>query len=235
MNRCSQRRTTVARDRGRPLGLATATGLSAGRQPPSQPPLSRASGERRSVHERRSRAQAQRARKFARAFWWGARTASAYPPVNRNDNPDVLPHPQSVLAPRGFAAPAQYGAPENLGTTTVTGVDTNRDGFPNVLQQPQIDLVTTTVTGVDVNRDSLPNALQQPQIDLATTTVTGVDLNRDGLPNVLQQPQIDLATTTVTVVDMNHDGLPDVLQQLQCGLGAVWSPSEHGHDDSERC
>ena len=54
MNRCSQRR--------------------------SEPPLSRASGERRSVHERRSRAQAQRARKFARAFWWGARTASTTPP-----------------------------------------------------------------------------------------------------------------------------------------------------------
>ena len=47
-----------------------------------QPPLSRASGERRSVHERRPRAQAQRARKFARAFWWGARTASARPPVS---------------------------------------------------------------------------------------------------------------------------------------------------------
>ena len=110
--------------------------------------------------------------------------------------------PQSVLAP----------------TTTVTGVDMNRDGLPNVLQQPQIDPATTTVTGVNVSRDSLPNVLQQPQIDLATTSVTGVDMNRDGLPNVLQQPQIDLATTTVTVVDLNRDGLPDVLQQLQCGL-----------------
>ena len=77
---CSQRRTTVARDRGRPLGLATATGLRADRARPCQPPLSRASGERRSVHERRSRAQAQRVRKFARAFWWGARTASVTPP-----------------------------------------------------------------------------------------------------------------------------------------------------------
>ena len=80
MNRCSQRRTTVARDRGRPVGLATATGLRADRARPCQPLLSRASGERRSVHERRSRAQAQRARKFARAFWWSARTASATPP-----------------------------------------------------------------------------------------------------------------------------------------------------------
>ena len=52
----------------------------------------------------------------------------------------------------------------------------------NVLQQPQMELATTSVTGVDVNRDSLPNILQQPQIDLATTTVTGVEMNRDGLP-----------------------------------------------------
>ena len=48
--------------------------------------------------------------------------------MNRNDNPDVLPHLQSVLAPQGVAAPAQYGAPENLGMTTVTGVDMNRVG-----------------------------------------------------------------------------------------------------------
>ena len=52
MNRCSQRRTTVARDQGRHLGLASATGLRAGRQRSSHPPLSRASGERRSLHDR---------------------------------------------------------------------------------------------------------------------------------------------------------------------------------------
>ena len=65
------------RDRGRPLGLATAAGLSAGRQLPSQQPLLRARGERRSVRQKHSRAQ--RARKLARAFWWGARSALANP------------------------------------------------------------------------------------------------------------------------------------------------------------
>ena len=45
------------RDRGRPLGLATAAGLSVGRQLPSQPPLLLARGERRSVGQKRSRAQ----------------------------------------------------------------------------------------------------------------------------------------------------------------------------------
>ena len=137
IHRCPQRRTTVARDRGRPLGLATATGLRADQARPCQPPLSRASGERRSVRERRSRAQAQRARKFARAFWWGARTASATPPglliygntttvtdadMNRNDNPE----PQFF---QGFATPVLYGAPVNIGTTTVTGVDMNRESW----------------------------------------------------------------------------------------------------------
>ena len=42
-------------------------------------PCREPAGRRRSVHERRSRAQARRARKFARAFWWRARTASATP------------------------------------------------------------------------------------------------------------------------------------------------------------
>ena len=151
MNRCSQRRTTVARDRGRPLGLATATELSTERQLPSQPPLSRASGERRSVHERRTRAQAQRARKFARAFWWGARTASANPPgvlfygntmtmtdaeMNRNDIPDVLLLPQFGLALKDFATPVPHGAPVNIGMMTVTGVDVDRDDNPDVSKQP---------------------------------------------------------------------------------------------------
>jgi len=33
----------------------------------------------------------------------------------------------------------QYGAPRSYGSTmTVTGVDMNRDGIPDVLQQPQV-------------------------------------------------------------------------------------------------
>ena len=103
--------------------LPSATRLRADPARLCQPPLSRASGERRSVHERRSRAQVQRARKFARAFWWGARTASATPPglliygntmtvtdadMNRNDIPDVLQLPQFGLAPQGFATPVLH-------------------------------------------------------------------------------------------------------------------------------
>ena len=82
-NRCSQRRTTVARDRGRPLGLATAMGLRADRARPCQPPMSRASGERRSVHERRSRAQAQRARKLLELVGVGRATLRQLHRVSR--------------------------------------------------------------------------------------------------------------------------------------------------------
>ena len=67
-----------SRDRGRPFGLATAAGLSAGRVLLSQPHLLLARGERRSVRQKRSRAQ--RARKLARAFSWGARSALVNPP-----------------------------------------------------------------------------------------------------------------------------------------------------------
>ena len=133
MNRCSQRRTTVAGDRGRPLGLATATGLSAGRQLPSLPPLSRASGERRSVHERRSRAQAQRARKFARALWWGARTASANPPGLLFYGNTM---PKFGLAPQCCATPVLHGATVNRGMKSVTGADMDRNDYPDVSQLP---------------------------------------------------------------------------------------------------
>ena len=144
MNRCSQRRTTVARDRDRPLSLATATGLRADRARVCQPPLSRASGERRSVHERRSRAQAQRARKFARAFWWGARTASATPP--------------GLLI---------YG-----NTMTVTDADTNRNDNPDVLQQPQFEhMDTMVVTDADMHRNDIPDFLQQPQFGLLLSSM----------------------------------------------------------------
>ena len=122
--------------------------------------------------------------------------------MNRNDNPDVLPHPQFVLAPQGFAAPAQYGAPENLCTTSVAGVDMIRDGLPNVLQQPKIDLATTTVTGVDMNCDGIPNLLQQPQSGLPTMTVTQGDLTmeeREELENQLIAVRDELLTETRTL------------------------------------
>ena len=67
-----------SRDRGRPLGLATAKGLRAGRSIPSQPPLLLARGERRSARDTQ-RSRAQRAWKQARAFWWGARSALGAP------------------------------------------------------------------------------------------------------------------------------------------------------------
>ena len=92
-----------SQDRGRPLGLATATGLRAGRSIPSQPPSLLARGERRSARDTQ-RSRAQRARKQARAFWWGARSALGAPGLVtvQTDNPVteyVAPAPSSSFAP----------------------------------------------------------------------------------------------------------------------------------------
>jgi len=55
--------------------------------------------------------------------------------------------------------------------TYVTGIDRNRDGIPDVLQEGPMATV-----GVDTNHDGRPNMI-----------VTGVDRNRDGIPDILQR------------------------------------------------
>ena len=52
-------------------------------------------------------------------------------------------------------------------TMTGTGVDGNRYGTPDVLQQPQFWSCLSRVTDVDMNRDSIPDVVQQPQIGIA--------------------------------------------------------------------
>merc|ERR1712107_823993 len=56
-------------------------------------------------------------------------------------------------------------------TMTVTGVDMNRDGIPDVLQQPQVGY-------------GVPLQYGAPGNFVSTMTVTGVDMNRDGIPDV---------------------------------------------------
>ena len=73
-----------------------------------------------------------------------------------------------LLAPTFQTAPA---------TMTVTGVDRNRVGIPDVLQQLQVGHGAPVLYGAPVNFGS-------------TMTVTGVDVNRDGIPDVLQQPLV---------------------------------------------
>uniref|UniRef100_A0A7S1FHF2 Uncharacterized protein n=1 Tax=Noctiluca scintillans TaxID=2966 RepID=A0A7S1FHF2_NOCSC len=82
-----------------------------------------------------------------------------------------------------FQAQPQYGFASQAPTMTVTGVDLNRDGIPDVLQQPQLGYGAPMQYGGPVNY-----AAQAPMM-----TVTGVDMNRDGIPDVLQQPQIGFA------------------------------------------
>ena len=93
---------------------------------------------------------------------------------------------------------------------TGTRVDVNRNGTPDVLQQPQFCLTDTmTVTDVDLFRHDTPDVLQPPQFGLAPQRFA--TLVPHGAP-------VNMGMTTVAGVDMNCDGIPDVLQQPQSGL-----------------
>ena len=88
---------------------------------------------------------------------------------------------------------------------TGTRVDVNRNGTPDVLQQPQFGLApqgvhTPVLHGAPVNMD--------------TMTVTDNDMNRNNTPD-------------------NNRSL--VLHLRFCYSCAAWSPSEHGHHDRDRC
>ena len=173
-----------SRDRGRPLGLATATGLRAGRSVPSQPPLLLARGERRSARDTQ-RSRAQRARKQARAFWWGARSALGAPGLVtvQTDNPAteyVAPALSSsrtydYVAPApviGYIAPAS-AAPcsrdySEASAPMVVGSPLRLEGiaapfFSQVYQEQivagpvQYAAPTMTGTRVDVNRNGSPD------------------------------------------------------------------------------
>ena len=86
-------------------------------------------------------------------------------------------------SPVQCAAPVHHAAP----TMTVTGIDLNRDGIPDVLQQPKVGYAAPMQYGAPVQHGgpvSHAAALQN------TMTVTGVDMNRDGIPDVLQLPHV---------------------------------------------
>lgn len=72
-----------------------------------------------------------------------------------------------------------------------TGVDMNRDGIPDSLQQPSVASIPTATVAVDANCDGRANYLY-----------TGADMNRDGIPDALQGSGI-LGSRTA---------FPDVLQ-----------------------
>ena len=70
---------------------------------------------------------------------------------------------------------------------TATGVGLDRDGIPNVLQQPKLGYGAPVHYGAPVQYGA------PVSYGAATMTVTGVDLNRDGTPNALQQTQMSYA------------------------------------------
>merc|ERR1712062_651231 len=73
---------------------------------------------------------------------------------------------------------------------TVTGVDMNRDGIPDVLQQP-VYAAPAPAVQYAAPAPAVQYAAPAPAVyaaPAAAMTVTGVDMNRDGIPDVLQQP-----------------------------------------------
>ena len=98
-----------------------------------------------------------------------------------------------VLHIRGLLLWPQYGAPVNMGMMTVKGADMNRDGDPNVLQQPQIGIASSQVCvsdqdECDVTAMSFPIPAEThsiPSHGIATgrkgETGCGVRSSRDGL------------------------------------------------------
>ena len=66
-----------------------------------------------------------------------------------------------------------------------TRVDVNRNGTPDVLQQPQFGLEPQGFASL------VPHGAP---VNMGMTTVAGVDMNCDGIPDVLQQPQSGLGT-----------------------------------------
>mmetsp|Transcript_28659 Transcript_28659/g.75580 ORF Transcript_28659/g.75580 Transcript_28659/m.75580 type:complete len:99 (+) Transcript_28659:2-298(+) len=88
----------------------------------------------------------------------------------------------------------------------VTGVDMNRNGIPDVLEQ---------------NRGFGPQPSMQTMmagpgpmggVPMQTMQVTGVDMNRDGIPDVLQQGMQGMPVTAYG--DMNMMGAMPTMQTM---------------------
>merc|ERR1719361_1095731 len=129
--------------------------------------------------------------------------------MNRDGIPEVLQQQQTYMAPAPavYAAPAPaqtvYAAPAPAvyaqapapavsgGYMTVTGVDMNRDGIPDVLQHQQTYMAPAPAVYAAPS-PAYGYAAPAPAVYAAPApaqamTVTGVDMNRDGIPDVLQQ------------------------------------------------
>merc|ERR1719350_2381407 len=84
----------------------------------------------------------------------------------------------------------------------------NRDGIPDVLQQPQTQYVSTAAPAVFAAPAAATAHVQYaspaPAVYAAPAaqaiTVTGVDMNRDGIPDVLQHSHSQYVTTAAPVV-----------------------------------
>ena len=113
-------------------------------------------------------------------------------------------HQEQIVAvetTHNIVTPVQYAAP----TMTGTRVDVNRNGIPDVLQQPQFGLAP---------QGFATPVLHEAPVNSGTMTVARVDMNCDGIPGLLQQPQTGPPKMTVTLGDLTMEEREDLEDQL---------------------
>ena len=96
------------------------------------------------------------------------------------------------------------------------------------------------MTGIDLNRDGIPDGLQQPQVGYAAPMQYGARVQYGGPASYAAQA----LTMTVTGVDMNREDIRHVLgwSRSSCAVRCsrtVWSTGQlrgtDAHDDRDRC
>merc|ERR1719476_1203776 len=127
---------------------------------------------------------------------------------------------RTVQAPAPAAAPVAYAAPAPQ-MMTITGVDMNRDGIPDVLQQSMAPAVHYAAPAPAVSYAAPAPAVQYAAPAPAVSCAAPATQHVAPAPAVYAAPAA--ATMTVTGVEMNRDGIPDVLQGGSRGAGVSYA------------
>merc|ERR1719205_320153 len=101
---------------------------------------------------------------------------------------------------------------------TVTGVDMNRDGIPDVLQQQ---------AAVTYAAPAIQTIAPAPAVYAAPAPAVSYSAPAPAIQTIAPAPAVyaaPQATMTVTGVDMNRDGIPDVLQHQAAVTYAAPAP-----------
>merc|ERR1719384_681326 len=99
---------------------------------------------------------------------------------------------------------------------TITGVDLNRDGIPDVLQQPAAAVSYAAPAVQTVAPAPAVYAAPAPAVQMVAPAPAVYAAPAPAVQYAAPAPAVyaaPSATMTITGVDMNRDGIPDVLQR----------------------